>query len=176
MWNAELWYEVEEQGSSSLCWGLSPSSCSLWNTITTCYLLISSYKQTSDVGLGFLRYLTSGSTTLLTRGEENPVFISTDVFFPLQTLRWTGIMWDASFVRHLNIWVSIAIGSNNAVSPQSSRVFILVIPPGTCWTPIWIAGATWRCLRFLGMGLLWYVWFEVWFLTCTFIENGENSG
>lgn len=81
---------MEEQGSCSLwfpCVGWAPSAlaCSWQNATTACYLLISSYKPTSEVELSFLTSSASGSTTPLKKGKTPGIYFRRCVkclFFP----------------------------------------------------------------------------------------------
>lgn len=88
---------MEERGSGSLwfaCVGWAPSAlaCTWQNAATARYLLISSYKPTSEVGLGFLTSSTSGSTTPLNEGKTPRIYFRRCVkcFFPIR-IPWCGM-------------------------------------------------------------------------------------
>lgn len=111
---------MEERGSGSLwfpCVGWAPSAFAFsWQNVTTAHcLLISSYKPTSEVGLGFLTSSTSGSTTPLNEGKTPHIYFRRCVkcFFS----HTNTLVWDASCVQ------------NNCL--------LLVGYLGQCWNQLW---------------------------------------
>lgn len=93
---------MEERGSGSWwfpCVGWAPSAlaCSWQNAATARFLLISSYKPTSEVGLAFLTSSTSGSTTPLKEGKTPRFYFRRCVkcFFS----HTNALVWDVSCVQ-----------------------------------------------------------------------------
>lgn len=100
-WKALFAHGGRGSGSSwfpRVGWAPSARACRWQNAVTARFLLISSYKPTSEVGLGFLTSSASGSTTPLKEGKTPCIYFRRCVkcFFS----HTNALVWDVSCVQN----------------------------------------------------------------------------